>query len=121
MYQANEPSDILWENLGYSAWNLLRRRIYSYFVSLVLVGIGLVLIFLLKRYQKNIQRDLLGTQSGTLSTDSTKLQAISLLVSVCIILTNFLLGIAMKYFCKIEKHDSNTTFNLSFVQKLLRI
>lgn len=104
---------------------MLKRRIYSYFGSLVLVGIGLVLIFLLKRYQKDLQKEVLGTQvltsSGSLSFASTKLQAISLLVSVCIILMNFLLGIAMKYFCKIEKHESKTSFDLSFVQKLLRI
>jgi hypothetical protein len=80
---------------------------------------------LLKRYQKDLQREMLGTQisssGNSLNLESTKLQAISLLVSVIIILMNFLLGIAMKYFCKIEKHESRTTFNLSFVQKLLRI
>lgn len=88
-----------------------------------MIGISFGIVLLLKNYQVILRKENaeeFGIEKG-LTFESIKLYLTSMMVSTCLVLINYGLNAIMKFFCKIERHTSTTTFNLSFVKKLVRV
>lgn len=123
VYEASEPTDILWENLGQGFFTVLKRRIYTYIASFCLIGVSLAIVLLFKSYQVKLREErsgLIEDEKG-LGYKRVRLILLSWAVSFCLVSINICLNNIMKLFCKIERHSSTTTFNLSFVKKLVRV
>lgn len=132
VYEAPEPTDVLWNNLGQSIWFVIKRRVFTYVGSLMLIAISFFIVLSLKNFQKNIGKNNEKSQENATTTTevntddmfSKEYLTLSLLsgsVSLTIVVVNKILEFAMKYFCTLEKHSSTTTFNLSYIHKLVRV
>ncbi len=76
---APEPSDFLWDNIGYSNLSLKCRRLVSYFAVLVLLGICtlfLYLFILLKLRLSTSKKSESGSESGSNKMLSTVVQVV---------------------------------------------
>ena len=120
VYEAPEPSDVIWENLGLGYLELKKRRWTTFLSSFLILFFSFCVILALKYTQKySTKRNALsGSHEGGLSVYTNLL--ISLLISALVALINTSLHFLMKYFVSIEKHESFTEFDLSFCQKLVR-
>lgn len=113
--QAPEPSDIIWENLTVSAWTKFKKRIKTFFTTIVLLIMSFYILLSIKIYQYNTFED-----SGKISNkDNLKIKAISLLLSVTIILLNVVITKSIRYFSKYEKPSTWTQYNVSVFHKLV--
>ena len=121
--QAPEPSDIIWQNLGESTFNLIKRRVYTYTASTLLLFLSFIVVLMLKSYQLRVYQDLPESQRNQPMTSSQNLKflAISGSISVVIMIINQVLDFTMLFFCELEKHNSVDDFNMSYMKKLVRL
>lgn len=84
--KASEPSDINWENLEYSSFNRLLRYVVIYFFTLILIGIGFIIILSVDQLHPDSEKEPL------------KSTAISILISIIISVINFIIPKVLKEF-----------------------
>ena len=112
---APEPSDIIWENLTVSAWTKFKKRTKTFFTTSALLAMSFYILLSIKIYQYNTYED-----SGKITNkDNLKIKAISLLLSVTIILLNVVITKSIRYFSKYEKPSTWTQYNVSVFHKLV--
>ena len=51
--KAPEPEDIIWENLGISTFEKVKRKLLTYFVTFLLLGISFVAVLRLSQTKNN--------------------------------------------------------------------
>ena len=114
--EAPDPSEIIWENLGIGKLTLFFRRTMTYIASFIVLMTCLVIIFILKQYQKSQRDKQSAAEAGEVSTTS---RLIAILVSVTISLVNFVISFSTRFFTGLEKHNSLTDKNASLMTKVV--
>lgn len=113
--QAPEPSDILWENITVSTWVKIKKRIKTALITTIILLASFYILVSIKIYQYNTYKDY-----GKISnSENMKLKAISLLLSVTIIVLNFLISEAIKHFSRFEKPATWTQYNILVFHKFV--
>lgn len=118
--QAPEPSDINWHNLSATNMQKFKSRMLTYLASFLLIGIGFGIVLGLKVWQRYLGNQLASSQAFDVS--SLTFRAVSVLISIVILLVNSILPMAMRHLTLMEKQTSNTdffdslTFKISFVK-----
>lgn len=105
LYQANEPSDIIWENLCYSSGHKFKHRILSFLLSVGILACSFSVILLLKIEQVLEFEDL---GKDTTYGNFFRVRSLSLLISLAIIVTNRVIAILIGVFSVKEKYNSFT-------------
>ena len=124
--EAPEPEDIIWENLGHSIWHALANRLLTYIGSLFVLIISFLIILGFQYLQDFIIEET-EDKTGIDTIEESNLvgfifvHLISLVISLIIIAINAFLRLVMSYFVALERHISHTSFNTSFVDKLVRL
>lgn len=113
---APEPSDIIWENLSASYGQRLKRRLITYAISLFALGVSFVVVYGCSYYQDK-QADNSSSDENTLEYE-WKIRLNSMWPSIIIVMINFILGRAIRYFSSMESHQTFTMYNLSVATKL---
>ena len=103
---APEPTDIKFENLGFSFWNRVGRGLLTYTVTFVLLSLNLVIIWTIEN-----------SQDQSNSSDFGK-YFISFLISLAVFVMNLILIRVLKLLNRFEKDHSTTSANLTLSIKL---
>ena len=74
--RAPEPEDVIWTNLGMSLGAIVKRKVITYLVTAILLGVSFAAVYGLSRAQLNNKGN----------------QVISLIISLVISLINVILG-----------------------------
>lgn len=111
------PSDILWTNLGLDPWLLFKRRVLTFFLSGVILGVCFSTIIGFKSIQGSMRRQQLEDREQGKTTSNVGFQLVSFLISMIISVINQVLGISLKILTRLERHDSTTDLNRSMVAK----
>ena len=89
--RAPEPTDILWENLGYTSLERLKKRLVSNFAMLVLIAIGFALVMLVNWAQDRVKNNI---------GQGIYVQLLSLLSSVIIFFWDLISAQVIKFLSK---------------------
>ena len=76
--QAPEPEDIIWTNLGQSLGQIIKKKMITFFVTLVVIGASFAAVYGLSVVQTRVNK-------------SNKNQYISILISLVISIFNIIL------------------------------
>mmetsp|Transcript_16475 Transcript_16475/g.29719 ORF Transcript_16475/g.29719 Transcript_16475/m.29719 type:complete len:747 (-) Transcript_16475:3471-5711(-) len=118
--RAPEPSDILWENLQVSYYQKMRARMWTWFVTFVLIAGNLVVLFYLKTAQTQVYDDYKDTDaSDRTEADLARVQSLSILISLAIIFVNRLIVITVRKLSLREHMHTWTDYNISVCHKLV--
>lgn len=104
--RAPEPSDILWENLGYAKSQKFKRHIMTNVMTAILVIISFLIIVALSWYEVAVL------------DNSRKGEILSMGASVFIVMVNYYLGQFIRKFAAYEKHGTYTGFFKGIAEKL---
>lgn len=55
--RAPEPSDVKWENCGASTTEKVGKRLFTWVITIILLGACFVLIYLINKWQYNVNQD----------------------------------------------------------------
>jgi hypothetical protein len=105
---APEPADVLWQNLEYTDFNKLLRKIGVYFISLILISISFTLIVVLNIVQDRYKDEL----------DTNVNIGLSVIISIIIIVINTVLNIMLRKLSEYEKNDTQSGLHLTMGIKL---
>lgn len=108
VHRAPEPSDIIWENLEFSSFQRIMRKLFVYFISIIMVGASFIIILFLN----SIQND-----SKNLSNQKLN-YVISTVISISITIVNFIFNRVLLVLTNFEKNISLTDFHLNYSVKL---
>jgi len=108
--RAPEPTDILWENLGYKPIQKLKKRMRTRIVALILITISFVLNVAIIYAQ--------GIVIKNFGQNSNLIRTLSIIGSFIIITINVLLGQAIIRLVEREKHVTYTTHFMGIAKKL---
>jgi hypothetical protein len=108
--RAPEPTDILWENLGYTTKEKTKRRSMTTLLTFIAVCISLGII-LLVNWSQNKAIDKFGKGSPVV-------QGLSIIVSLLISVANAVLAILIDVLTRTEKHITYTNYLKGVAQKL---
>ena len=123
VYEAPEPTDVLWRNLGYPTPKVVWRRVINYIASFVLIFISYLIVGTLKvRQKQSKQRVYESVELGEnrFSRDNVVVDLFTAGVTLTIVVINLILNVTMKFLSGLELHRSRTKFHLSYIQKLVR-
>lgn len=101
--KAPEPSDIIWENLGISTVQWIKRRLFTFLGVAMVVGISFGTILGLLYAQ-----DYVGSRSFVLSLG----------ISGFILAINLVISSTLRFFVQLEDHKTYTSFHTSLAKKL---
>ena len=107
--EAPEPEDIVFENLEFTTMKKTYRVVGMNMISLLLIGIGFVIIFGLQNLQNHVKK-------------KNYIKFVYYLISLCITIVssiiNIIFGNLLDFLTKTEKLKSITTYYLSYSVKL---
>jgi hypothetical protein len=114
--RAQAPSDINWQNLGSNIWATLTSRFMTFSLSFVLLLISFGGQLGLKAIQKQMANR---TQSeSALSFSGLSYRAVSVGVTIVILIINLAIPMALRHLTLLEKHTTNSTFCRSLTLKI---
>lgn len=102
---AEEPSDLIWENLEFSYGGKIIRKIVSAFITFLLILLSFIILYVINYLQRHIDSLSLGILT-------------SLIFSLSINITNFIVSKFLFQLATFEKHSSFTRYYFSISQKL---
>jgi len=106
--KAPEPSDVLWENIGYNTQQKRKSRIMTNLSTLLILAIGLVLIMLINWGERELKDDF----SGTIFS-----RELSMIGSGLISLINVILSLIIRVLSEFEKYGTKTGFATAYAKK----
>lgn len=116
---APEPTDILWENLGVSRWENFKKQSVTYLVSFLALCASFGIVYGCSYYQDKVEDDYQEKSDDEKNpSDEWKVRINSIWPSIIIVIINFMLGRAIRYFSSFEKHHTFTYYNTSVGIKL---
>lgn len=123
VYEAPEPNEILWQNLGTSIYTKLWRRFVTYFASVFIVFISFLIVISLKSYQVSAKSELSNSESNEINVIGSNRNSlvISALISISIVLLSQIIILVLSGLTLLEKHYSTTDQKLSYIHKLTRM
>ena len=107
---ANEPEDIIWENLEYTNCQRLARKLFIYFISIILLLVLFLIVFKLS----SIQNDLQNKNNWRYII----INLVSFSIALTIVIVNKFFQLLIEFLTKFEKPYSFTHFYLSCSIKL---
>ena len=110
VFYANEPEDIIWENLEYSKRQRILRKLLIYLISILL----LLSLFMIVYKLTSIQNDLNNRKDWKFIT----INIVSYSIALAIVIVNKIFQILIEYLTKFEKPYSFTHLYLSCSVKL---
>ena len=110
VYLAPEPEDVIWQNMEFTLFQRFYRIIIIYCISFLLIGIAFNIVYLLNNFQDSIEEKK--------NWSSSLKYTVSFSITIIVSLLNLILEYLMKFFTKIEKQKSMTSYYLSFSIKL---
>jgi len=108
--RAPEPTDILWENLEFTRQQRSRSQLFTNFITCVLILLSFGLILLIN-WGQSLSVDKFGK-------GSIVVQILSVVTSIVITLTNFIMSFTIDKLTKYEKHLTITNYLRGVAQKL---
>jgi putative effector of murein hydrolase LrgA (UPF0299 family) len=110
----DEPSDILWENLG--EHGALKRRVITTIATLLVLMVCAVIIYGSSWWKKWMKDDISDDPSDE---EKTKVRFLAFIPGMIISVINISLARTVRFFGKLEKFDSYTSYNTSVAIKLV--
>ena len=120
--RAPEPMDLQWENLSFDDRNLLRRRILSSFLTLLILILCFGLNLSVSFGQDNISNTSKVKKINGIKIskeEEIKTWTLSSVASIIIIILNYCLVMIIEKMASYEKHLSRTNQSKAFGMKLL--
>ena len=110
IFQAPEPSDIIWKNLGVSKCEFLKRKFVSNLVLFLLLCTVFGFMLALNTYKRKYQEKQLNdpNQQSMSLIMQVQLNGISVGLSVVLYIGNFLIGKAVYKFADYERHKTHS-------------
>jgi hypothetical protein len=115
---APAPTDIVWEHQGFPLSSIICRRIVTFATTFFLLGVCFGLVLALKVAQREMKKS--EPTNGEL-TSNLKYKLISVVITICINLVNYLFGLSLRKLTLTEKHDSHTSFHQSLTIKMVLV
>ena len=113
--RAPMPDDIYWSNLAVPYFDGYARRFLTFLCTAVILAVSFGAQVALKVLQSDISKKQAPTES------SLQTRAISLLITVVIMVVNQALSIAIKQLTFFEKHQTRTFFYQSLTIKIVAV
>ncbi len=107
---APEPTDILWQNLGVSKREKLKRKITTNTIAGILVIFSSGLIIAISFSQKYLLKKI--------GEGSPWIKILSMAASILLALVNYILGVIIRKLAEAEKHNTYTGYYTGITQKL---
>lgn len=111
---APEPNDIVWENLSASYGKRLKKGFMTYLISFFALCVSFGIAWGCSYYQDKVNDS---SNSESLKNE-WKVRVNSIWPSIIIVIINFILGRAIRYFSSMGLHQTFTMYNLSVATKL---
>jgi len=108
--RASEPSDVLWENLGVSRKERLKRKAFTTFCAILLILVSFALVITLSWAQEKFIKEN-GQASAVVKT-------FSIVSSILVMVINYLMGLAIRALAEHEKHGTYTSYFNGMATKL---
>ena len=109
VYHANEPEDIIWENIELSSKQKIFRKLGIYFISFLLLTVVFLIVLKLTLLQNKLsERD----------WNIIKINAVSYMIALLILIVNKIFQEIIELLTKFEKPNSYSDFYLSCSIKL---
>ena len=115
--RAPEAEDIIWENLTYKFWAKARRVLITWAVTIFILALCFFINGTLTLYMRTIRDQMEGDDDGQ-GGILNPLFLITIISSLVILIMNKLLAIFIVFFTKLEKHHTNTEYEISTAFKL---
>lgn len=112
--KAPEPGDILWGNLGITAWEQLKMKILTNSITALLLFFAFGIIFAVQYGQIVIGETL---EEGSY-VSIVIMTLLGILASLIITIINQALFHVIDFFGRLEKHSTRTSFDISVASKL---
>lgn len=112
--EPSSPLDIFWENLGTPFKILIRTRMLTYLLSIILLGFSFGAILLLKWGQVVYLR---GKSSGNPYIRTF----LSFAISFCITFINGILGFTLRKLSAGEKYETKTAYNIGVAVRIASV
>ena len=110
VFYANEPEDVIWENMEYTKTQRIKRSLFIYFISLILLFILFLIVFQLTYIQDKLNKK----ENWKFIT----INFVSFSIALAIVIVNKLFQLLLEWLTEIEKHHSFSKFYLSCSVKL---
>lgn len=113
--RAPNPNDLDWKDLGVSMTVVITRRVITYAITIILLGMSFGGMTGLKygQYQMSKQTD------STDFTSSAKFRLISVLITLLIMIINYALSRTLRFLTFSERHWTETAFFQSLTIKMV--
>jgi len=108
--RAPEPTDVLWENLGFTSSQKLKRKIFTTIMAAVLVILSFALIIAISWSQNDILK--------TIGEGSPFIKLLAAGASILLATVNYILGQLIRKLAEFEKHGTYTGYFTGITQKL---
>ena len=110
VFYANEPEDIIWENMEYTKGERIKRKLFIYFISLILLLFLFFIVFQLTYVQDKLYKKE--------NWKSIKINLVSYSIALIILIVNKLFQMLLERLTEIEKPNSYSKLYLSCSVKL---
>ena len=111
------PSEIFWPNLYVSLKMKIVSRSVTYFISSLIIGISLGILFLLKLYQKRIMQQI-KNEDGLFAKKSLTLDFLFCLTALSVFLINYCIATSLKKLTMNEKLCTSSDFFQALLVKI---
>lgn len=108
--RAPEPTDVLWENMGYTQKEKSRKKLITTLAAVIIIAAAFLLIVGMTWAQM--------MAAVKWEDRKTVLSALALTVSLFVFVVNFLLGNTIKFLADFEKHRTITRYYTGIAEKL---
>lgn len=116
---ARAPTDIVWENQGFPLSSIICRRLTTFATTFFLLGVCFGIVLGLKVAQREMKKS--EPVSSELTSSSLKYKLISVVITICINVVNYLFGLSLRKLTTAEKHDTHTSFHQSLTIKIVLV
>jgi hypothetical protein len=116
-HRAPEPTDILWENLNIKTYVKFKYSVYVYLATFVLLSISFLIHFFINQLKDSIENDAAGG-NNTSSVPYNGIRFLAFLLSLLVVLVNFLLGKIIRLFSSYQKLGTYSEYHLTVATQL---
>lgn len=115
--RAPEPTDILWENLNVTTFVKFKCSVYVYLATFILLTISFVIHYFINELKDSIESQAAGS-NNTSSLPYNGIRFLAFLLSLLVVLVNFLLGKIIRLFSSYQKLGTYSEYHLTVATQL---
>lgn len=116
VFRAPNPTDLIWGNMGMDFWGIITRRLMTALATFLLLAVSFAAMLGLKVLQYNMNKT---TPKFDLSISSLKFRALSICITLVIMVINQLLTRLIRGLTFVERHWTKTLFYQSLTLKIV--